>query len=384
MADSTADNGGAERRHFFGSEMVMLRIILLSAALIAGAPAGAQSSNPQHATPGVPAQQRPGGALPQESVRSRIVSRTNLVLVPVTVKDGRGQLVAGLQRNDFEIFEDGAEQQIILFDSNPFPLSAVVLVDNDLSNKQAKEVQKSLISISAGFGPGDEVALMKYSAYPDQVSDFSSNNDALFTQLKRLEISSHSTAIYSDPATTGPVINGQPLPTGQGVPLHGSARPANNNALDDAIFAAGQMLKGRGRDRRKIIFLVSDGSNSRHNQHTFDETLRFLLESDISVYSISVAHSIPGKSILQHGLGQADRYAVKTGGDTFYAGREEDLDRLYSEVTEEARNQYTLTFSPRNEDKTRDYHTIEVRIRRPGLDVSARDGYYTSALGIAH
>lgn len=361
----------------------MMRILLLSSALlIAGVQAGAQSSNPQHATPGVAAQLR-RGSVPQDTTRSRIVSRTNLVLVPVTVKDGRGQLVAGLQRNDFQIFEDGIEQQIILFDSNPFPLSAVVLVDNDLSTKQAKEVQKSLISISAGFGPNDEVAVMKYSDFPEEVSGFSFNNDSLFTQLKRLEVDSHSTAVNSGPGTLGPVINGQALPTGQGVSLHGSSRPANNNALDDAIFAAGQMLKGRGRDRRKIIFLVSDGSNSHHNQHTFDETLRFLLESDISVYSISVAHSIPGRSIIEHGLGQADKYAVKTGGDTFYAGKEEDLDRLYSEVIEEARNQYTLTFSPQKEDKTHDYHTIEVRVRRPDLEVSARDGYYQSALGIA-
>ena len=142
--------------------------------------------------------------------------------------------------------------------------------------------------------------------------------------------------------------------------------------------------EGRGRDRRKIIFLVSDGSNSRHNQHTYEETLKLLLETDISVYSISVSHTIPGKSILQHGLGQADKYAVKTGGDTFYASKEDDLDRLYSEVTEEARNQYTLTFSPHGADKTHDYHTIEVRVRRPGLNVSAREGYYQSALAIAH
>jgi len=361
----------------------MTRIVLFAAALlIASAPAVAQSTNPQHATPGTPGQQT-GAPPPQAGTRARIVSRTNLVLVPVTVKDGRGQLVAGLERNDFQIFEDGIEQQIVLFDSNPFPLSAVVLIDDNLANHQAKQVQKSLISISAGFGPNDEVAVMTYEDYPQEVSGFSFNNDALFTKLKRLDLGSHSAGIDDDPTNAGPVINGQPLPNAQGVPLHGSARPANNTALDDAIYAAGQMLKGRGRDRRKIIFLVSDGSNSHHNQHTFDETLRLLLESDISVYSVSVSHSIPGKSIFEHGLGQADKYAIKTGGDTFYAGKEEDLDRLYSEVTEEARNQYTLTFSPHGEDKSHDYHAIEVRVRRPGLNVSAREGYYASALGIA-
>ena len=362
----------------------MVRAVWLACILLlAGMPVEAQSSNPQHAAPGVPAQQT--SAAPQQNTRSRIISRTDIVLVPVTVKDSHDQLVGGLERNDFQIFCDGVEQQILLFDENPFPLSAVVLVDNDLSSKQAREVQKSLISISAGFGPNDEVAVMKYESYPEPVSEFSFNNDLLFTDLKRMELGSHSTVVAAeDPTNVGPVINGQQLPTGQGVPQHGAGRPANDIALDDAIYAAGQMLKGRGRDRRKIIFLISDGSNSRHNAHTFDETLRFLLESDVSVFSISVSHSIPGKSILEHGLGQADRYALKTGGDTFYASKEGDLDRMYSLVTEQARNQYTLTFAPHGEDKTHDFHTIEVRVRRPGLNVSSREGYYQSALGIAH
>jgi VWFA-related protein len=364
--------------------LVIQRILpLVAVILLLGFPAAAQSTTPQHATPGGAAQQKPG-APPQQDTRSRIVVRTELVIVPVTVKDKGGQLVGGLEQDDFRIFEDDVEQKIILFDSNPFPLSAVILIDNNLATKQAEQVQKSLVSISAGFGPNDEAALVTYEDFPETVAEFSSNNDDLFTKLKRLEIGSHSNGIVADPTTAGPIINGQPVPSGQGVPVHGSARPANNTALDDAIFSAGQMLKGRGRDRRKIIFLISDGSNSRHNQHTYEETLRSLLISDVSVYSISVTHSIPGRSIFEHGLGQADRYADQTGGYSFYAAKEDDLDRLYSEVTEEARNQYTLTFSPRGADKTHDYHTIEVRVKRPDLNVRAREGYYQSALGVAH
>src|SRR5215469_5234602 len=200
--------------------------------------AAAQSTTPEHATPGAQAQQKP--ATPVQDARSRIVVRTDLVIVPVTVKDGHGQLVPDLEQDEFRIFEDDVEQKIILFDSNPFPLSAVILIDNNLATKQADQVQKSLVSISAGFGPNDEAALMTYEDFPETVSEFSSNNDDLFTKLKRLQLGSHSNAMTADPTTAGPLINGQPVPTGQGVPIHGSARPANNTALDDAIFAAGQ------------------------------------------------------------------------------------------------------------------------------------------------
>lgn len=364
----------------------MIRAVLLaSVLLIAGIPADAQSSNPQHAAPGMPAQQ-PVPQTGQANSQRKIVVPTRQVLVPVTVKDRQKQLVGGLEKSDFRIFCDGVEQQVLLFDANPVPLSAVVLIDDDLATKEAKQVQKSLVSISAGFGPKDEVAVMKYESHPEPVAGFSFDNNVLFTALKRMEIGSHSTVVMGNDPTSfgsGPVVNGQQLPTGQGLPQHGSGRPANDIALDDAIYAAAQMLQGRGPGRRKIIFLISDGSNSRHNVHTFDETLRLLLESNVSVYSLSVSHSVPGRSIFQHGIGQADRYAIKTGGDAFYAGNEADLNRLYSDVTEEARNQYTLVFAPNGEDKTKDYHTIEVWVRRPDVTVEARAGYYQSALGVA-
>ncbi len=375
----------------------ILSLITIAFLLTVSAGVQAQSSTPpasppagpqQNNKPSTPASQasQPGGTPPQQGgTRSRIVARTDLVIVPVTVKDGHGQLVGDLTKDDFRVFADDVEQQIILFDANAFPLSAVVLIDNDLSQKPAAEVQKSLKAIAGGFGPNDEVALVTYDEYANTVADFSPSNDSLFTQLKRLELGSHNSTIVADPTTAGPVVNGQPLPTGQGVPVHGAGRYANNTDLDDALYSAGEMLKSRGRDRRKIVFLISDGSNSKHNQHTFAETLHSLLAEDVSVYSISVSHSLPiGKSLIQRGAGQLEKYAVQTGGDTFVASKQMDLERLYSDVTEQARNQYTLTFSPQDVHKDKDYHTIEVHVRRPGLDVTARNGYYQSAIGVGH
>lgn len=326
-------------------------------------------------------------AAQQGDTRTRIRIRTELVIVPVTVKSRDGQLVGDLQRDEFRIFSDGAEQQIVLFDSQPFPLSAVILVDNDLADKEAEQVKKSLDAIAGGFGANDEVALVTYAEFPETVSDFSFNNDSLFTALKRLDLTSHSSTIINDPTTAGPIINGQTQPdgtgtTGQGgVQVRGFGKAAIHNSLDDAIYAAGQMLKGRGRDRRKIIFLITDGSNTHNNQHSFNETLHSLLLADVSVFAISVTHQTPvGRSIIQHGAAEVDKYAAATGGDTFYAAKGNDLSRLYSAVTEQARNVYTITFAPQEADRTKDYHTIEVRVRRPELDVTARQGYFQAGL----
>jgi VWFA-related protein len=327
-------------------------------------------------------QAQTGQSQPQKPVQQQkgktqrpIGVTTNAVIVPVTVKNRDGVLVGDLSRDEFRVYCDNVEQQIVFFTSDPFPLSAVVLIDNNLSIKNAEQVQKSLVAISGGFGPTDEVALVTYDQFPNTVADFSFNNDELFNKLKRMDLQSHYPgAPVGGPLTAGPTVNGRSAENGLPTPL-GVRQETETKDLDDAVYAAGEMLKARGRDRRKIIFLISDGNNSHSNSHTLDQTLQLLLNSDVSVYSISVGHAL-----LQHQSTRLEKYAQTTGGDTFYAGKDRGLENLYAKVTEQARNQYTLTFSPTDVTKGADFHSIEVRVRRPELDVTARSGYYQSGL----
>ena len=234
----------------------MTRMIpLLGMILLFGAATAAQPQAPP-AAPAAPQQAAPA----QQKGAPPIVIVTRQVIVPVTVKDSHGQLVGDLAKDEFRIFADGVEQKVIGFSSEAVPLSAVVLLDNDLGERVASQVQKSLTTIAAGFGPADEVALVTYDQFPETVSDFSFNNDTLFTTLKRLELGSHNSQVIADPTTEGPIGAGPPPstagPIGSGPPpaasvrLHGTQRYKNTNALNDALFAAGDMLKSRGRDRR--------------------------------------------------------------------------------------------------------------------------------------
>jgi VWFA-related protein len=372
---------------------MMRTIFSLGPALLLAAMLTAEAQTPQ-APPAQPAPSQQSAASPQQGAPP-IVVRTPVVIVPVTVKDSHGQLIGDLTADDFRILVDNVEQKVASFSAEAVPLSVVVLIDNDLEQRKYSRVQKSLTAICAGLSPNDEAALVAYDEFPEVISDFSSNNDALFTKLKRLELDSHSQVVIADPTTRGPIgagggqgpeqANGQPL--GSGPPPEASVQPhgigayKNVNALDDAIFAAAEMLKGRGRDRRKMIFLISDETDSGTNTHGFDETLRSLLISDVSLFSISVSHTAPvGKKLFQKGALNLEKYAANTGGDTYYAGNQADLERLYSEVTEQARNEYTLTFSPQEVAKGQDFHPIEVRVKRPDLNVESRDGYYESTI----
>lgn len=325
----------------------------------------------------------PGAAQQQGDAPGRIKARTELVIVPVTVKDSQGNLVSGIGRDEFRIFEDGVEQPVALFSNEAFPLSAVVLLDNDLSSKAASEVQDSLMSIAAGFGPSDEVSLMLFDQFPEPVLDFTADSDKLFTQLKRLRIdSSTSATATTSPAGVPPTLppipsvgnqNQTPGGTSPSSGVHFS--PGTDKDLDDAVHAAGEALKSRGRDRRKIIFLISDGANSHHNKWSLDETTQLLLSADVSVYAVAVS-----SSFLKHGSGRLERYSHETGGDYFYASHRSDLERLYSALTEQARHQYTLAFVPQKTDHGQAYHTIEVRVRRPELDLLTRQGYYAAGI----
>src|SRR5712692_3111770 len=298
----------------------------------------------------------------QEPVK-RLRTTVELVLVPVTVKDAAGNAVLDLLQEDFRIFDDGVEQKISVFSAEPFPLSVVSLAVDDLPPRTADFVDKSLGAVSGGLGPRDEAAVILFEQFPRTVVEFIADSDKFHDALKRVELVKHTASQGS------PALNAPPIETG----VPSASRVANKGSknLDDAILAAGQMFRERGRDRRKIILIVSDGKNSRNNTASREDVMRVLLSSDISVYAVGVS-----EAVLNRGTSALAKYAVTTGGDVFYAPGRGDLESDYSRVLDEARNQYTLAYSPQGNDRTKEYHTVEVRARRARLTVLTRDGYF--------
>jgi len=339
------------------------------AVIVAASVAAAVRAVPQTAP--APAQQAP--SLEDQDPRARIRTTVSLVVVPVTVKDGEGELVTDLRQGEFRIFEDGIEQQISLFSTDAFPLSMAFLVDNDMKQSTAERVQKTLEALAGGMSASDEVSLWRFDEFPEPVAGFIADNDALLTQLKRMELDSSFPGFGSAAMTNPqPRVNTQ-APTGPPPRSGATFGHPNNKHINDAIYAAAEQLRDRARDRRKIVVLVSDGQNAKNNTHSYDETLKLLLASDISVYAVGV-----DEASLNRGINVLARFAHSTGGDIFYGSSRERLEELYARVGEQARNQYTLAYVPAHTDKSLPYHTIEVRVRRPGLSLLTREGYYPS------
>jgi VWFA-related protein len=342
----------------------------------------AQSARGQANTPPSPAphQNQQKTTPPQSNKKPIMVFRSTLVLVPVTVKDARGNLVADLQQADFRVFQDGVEQKIKNFWDQAFPVSAVVLLDDDLPASESKKVMQSLDSIAAGFSASDEVALVRFDEYPKTVMDFTANNDALFAELKKIRtnpndgLNSRFTATPSFTMTDPPRVNGHTEGGAADIPILGTNTNGVTKHLDDAVHYAAEMLHTRARDRRKIIFIISDGANDRNNKWSFRNTLQLLLSSNISVYAVDVDSRLD--AITLQGKGRLTQYSFPTGGDVIAASSSQQIERLYSRLTDEARNQYTIGFDPTKTTGRGNYHTLEVRVERPGLYVTAREGYF--------
>ncbi len=316
----------------------------------------------------------------QLSARTRIFN-VNQVVVPVIVKDSAGRLVPDLRKEEFRILEDNVEQKIVFFSAEAFPLSMVVLIDNDLKSKDARQVADSLVAIVAGMGEGDEAFVCRFDQFFHQGKGFISDQDKLITELKRTRLDEQPSVAPPSPAVNeGPTINGHspisdaPSPGGTTMIIQGQP----TKALDDAVYAAAQLLKERDpeRKRRKIIFLISDGVNApKFNTYNYDTTIKELLRYNIAVYGVGV-----GSAFFNRRFERLAKYAHDSGGDVYYGLKSKDMEELYSRVTEEARNQYTLAYTPAGTDRSAEHHSIEVRVKRAGLTLLTREGYYSGAI----
>ena len=306
----------------------------------------------------------------------------NFVIVPVTVKDGSDRLVDGLLRKDFTVYEDGVLQPLKLFTSDPFPLSAAVVLDLGMPDVVMRKVNETLPSLVGAFSAYDEVSLYTFASSVEQRLDYSVVDAKFSAALKRERRPGRQggVPVTSGPMAAGPSVNG--VPFDPGAPHVRSTLRRESKVMNDAILAAALDLARRDRNRRKILFVISDGSEYG-SRASYGEVLKVLLSNEISVYAINVdASALPGVRTLEGihiprmGYGNIlPRYASATGGQIFREFDQDAIEQAYARVTEVARNQYTLGYTTRA-NAANTYRSIEVKVRRGGLRVFAKDGYY--------
>jgi Ca-activated chloride channel family protein len=373
---------GSQRKFGLRTMKSLRKTAICTGALLVSVPAlflAAQAPPPVRQQPGAAAQDPP-----LSDAQAKIIVNSNLVVLPVTVKDRSGTLVPDLRKDEFRVFEDNVEQNIDVFTSEAFPLSLVILIDNDLKDKDAAQVQASLEAIIAGMSAEDEAFVCRFDQYFYKGKGFTRDQDKLSTELKRTHLDDEPSVGTPGGPFNGPSINDHSATDASSIDRSTQILKGQpTKALDDAVFAAAQLLHDRPRSRRKVIVLISDGVNGKKfNKFKYDDVMKVLLRENIAVYSVAVQSAYLDRRIspLDRTVSPLIRYADHSGGEVYHATKEQSFEEFYGRLTEEARYQYTIAYIPRGTDHAADYHTLEVRVKREGLNVKTREGYYTGSL----
>ena len=310
----------------------------------------------------------------------------HFVQLPVMVKDSDGRRIDGLLPKDFTVLENGKKQTLTYFTSDPFELSVAVVLDIGMADVALQKVNQTYSALVGAFSPYDEVALYTYSSTVSQVTDFTGKPERLTLALNEMKLVRGR--------NNGPPVLGGPLgpggPTVNGAPVGGpviqpvNTPPKEAHVLNDAILRAALDLSKRERTRRKVIFVISDG-REMGSKASYSDVRRLLQSRDIQVRAVVVdSGALPGfrqiGKLRLPGQGYSNilpKYVFATCG-------EQDLSRLsrnaiedaYAQITNEARNQYTLGYTPKPVTGGSAYRSVEVVVDKKGLKVAAKDGYY--------
>lgn len=301
-----------------------------------------------------------------------------LVVVPVTVEDGDGNLIWALQKEDFELLENEIPQNITYFSSDPLPLSVAILFDRSTENGTQTALKETVLSLIESFSSFDEMALFQFESTTDKVQDFTSNKDDVLKAFQKISLKAASPGFSGGPLggsggqfSGETTLNGIPLDTGQG-----KVQPPKtlNTHIHDAVFTAAQELRRRNRDRRGIIVLISNGQNAPGNRNSFDATMEVLTQRGITVFAIA-----QGTSLISRKINLLSKYANPTGGAVFYPIKAAGFTESYQKIAQMARNKYMLGYLPNGRVKTLTFQKITVRVGNKDIKVGkirSRNGYY--------
>jgi VWFA-related protein len=373
------------------------------------------SSNPPGQQP-APASQAPSNQVPTNQVKDQVQTTapeqpaagegvekisnilhvsTTFVEVPVTVKDPKGKLVAGLTYRDFRVFENETREPIAFFTTDSFPLSIAFVIDQSLTTDVMAKVNNSLGAIQGALTPYDEVAVFTYNnGAQNRSGGFTGAQSARVPFVLSMAKAAGEEMLV--PVNDGPMAGCNIRQNGNcvdpniqpGRSAGGSTFmtiPKEIHTLNDAILAAAKELSTRPKGRRRIIYVISDGKENG-SKAKFNDVRDYLLTNKTAVYGTLVGDS------ARWGEGSVSRvhlpfsmydnilikYAHATGGVLDSERGVDGIEKSYARIAEEARNQYTLGYYTHQPVIDTRFRKIEVRLERSGMEVIAKTGYKTS------
>lgn len=261
----------------------------------------------------------------------QFTSSVNLVEVYASVVDANGQPVRGLTVTDFEVLEDGQPQKISAFTAGDFPLTAALALDRSFSmaGKPLAVVKGAARAFLNALRPSDEAVVIAIGSQVTVLAQARTSRDEQRTTVNEL--------------------------TAWGT-----------TSLYDAIIAAIEAVDGaRG---RRALLILSDGDD-RYSEATAADAIARARRSNVMVYPIALGKTRPALFA---------ELSTLTGGRSFHVRDLEGLEATLQTIASQLREQYLLGYSPARPPVAgaNEWRSISVRVKKPGLSVRARDGYY--------
>jgi Ca-activated chloride channel homolog len=285
-------------------------------------------------------------ALSVAAALAQFRDEVRLVHILATVKNRTGQLVGGLQKEDFLVSDNGVPQEIKIFDrQTDQPLSVLLMIDVSGSTQkdlkfETDSATKFVRALLGEGNPKDSIKLWGFDYDVHEETNFTHRMDLLESKLKT---------------------------------IHGSA----GTSLYDAIWFAARELEPR--DGRKVMVIVTDGGNTTSFRDSH-QALEAAQLADAVIYPVVVIPIVNNAGRNTAGENFLTFAAEGTGGRTFLPSSSAQLDKAFRDIINDLRTEYLLGYYPRNVPPTKNrFHTLTVRVKSPELQVFARNGYYGDA-----
>jgi VWFA-related protein len=329
----------------------------------------------------------PPPPLPEKPIDEdeEIVINTNLVSFPVTVLDRNGRFIPGLAQKDFQIFENGVQQKIEIFNSVEQPFTVVLLLDMSNSTQfQITEIQDAAIKFVDQLRRDDKVMVASFDDRIHVLSQPTNNRNTLRNAILRTDFGG-GTSLYE--------------------------------AIDSSL---NQFL--RGIEGRKAVVIFTDGVDTTSRQADYQTTIRDAEEADAIIYPLRydtfadmnpngggndddtlgnvLGDILSGRTSRRNrrgggGWGRGGRsqgsgtsrgeyetgkryledLARVSGGRTYEASNAYNLDAAFASIAEELRRQYSLGYYPETAGQAGERRQIRVRVMRQNVVVRAKTSY---------
>jgi len=263
---------------------------------------------------------------------------TDLVALNVSVFDASGQIVKGLPRSAFTVYENNVKQEVSVFRQEDVPVSLGLAIDDSASMRNKKDrVASAALAMIKASNPDDEIFIITFNEEPELLQDFTGKIDVLERSLHKM-------------------------------------RTQGETAMRDAVILGIEHLRAKAKRDKRVLVVVTDGEDNS-SIATQQRVIEAAHQNNTIVYAIGLLGEEQAESAAR-AKKQLEALTLATGRRSWFPSDVTAIAAITPEIAHEIRNQYVIGYTPADLTKDGKFRTIRVEVNVPGATVRTRSGYY--------